>query len=138
MVGIMLGQVFSNPSGGSGAITLSDVSVAGVDRAGFKLDADGNAYELQANFGGFFQIFQWITPLTGMDQYDVRATLVGGDPPPVGTFAAWLNLGADRTWGFVSAQPPFDKESEISIEIRRVSDGVVVASSTVTLTVPGS
>ena len=76
---------------------------------------------------------QWLVSGAASD-YDVRATVVSGavngSSDPTGT---WLNLGTSRTWQRRQTALGFSSVS-LLVEIRRVSDLVVVDSANITLT----
>lgn len=67
--------------------------------------------------------------------YEVRATLAAGDAVDTGTVGSWLSLGTTRTWTQdVTVNANDTDSSTLTVEIRRVSDSVVVDTATVTLT----
>ena len=80
------------------------------------------------------QSFSWIDPQVGMDQFDVRATLLSGPAPPIGTLNTWLNLGTDRTWGYDPSDGD-DHTTKLTVEIRNSSSGGVLDSAIITLIV---
>lgn len=73
--------------------------------------------------------YQWVTNGTPSD-YEVRATVnSGGVSSGSAATGSWLAMTSSRTWQRTSPGSP-----SLTIEIRRVSDSVVVASATVTIT----
>lgn len=74
----------------------------------------------------------WITPQTGMADYQARATLIFGALTS-GTAGSWLSLGTTRTWSISTSAPGDLVEAQLLIEIRRVSDGAILASADVYL-----
>lgn len=67
----------------------------------------------------------WLIRGTGAD-FEVRASGRTGSLPS-GTFDTWLPLSSTRTWTLTSSSG-VDKTCSFTLEIRRASDGVVVAS----------
>jgi hypothetical protein len=116
-----------------GAITFVGTSVDGTQYAEWTISFDGFTYE-RDTAGAADQAAAWIDPQVGMGLYQVRATLVSGRPP-AGTFGTWLPLSDAWTWGYAGATT--EKECNITIEIRRASDGVIVGSGSVDLLVTG-
>lgn len=81
----------------------------------------------------------WIAPRTGMANYQVRASLLFGELSS-GTTDTWLALGTTRTWQIqapVGGEAAGLSEAQLLIEIRRTSDGAVLASTQVYLSVSG-
>jgi hypothetical protein len=75
----------------------------------------------------------WLVPGTGAALYEIMAHKNWGRTPSTGdALDAWLNLAAQRGWGF-SAATTLDKECELAVTIRRVSDLVVMATGTIHL-----
>lgn len=73
----------------------------------------------------------WIVPQTGMGNYQVLASLLEGELSS-GTVGTWLSLSTSRSWEVSS--PDFDlNQASLLIQIRRASDSVVVASTSVYL-----
>lgn len=79
----------------------------------------------------------WITPQVGMSKYEIRATTNSqvGAGTFSGTVNAWLALTSNRSW---SANRPSSAGAgtdtwQLSIQIRRASDAVVVDTATITL-----
>lgn len=64
--------------------------------------------------------------------YEVRATLASGDTPS-GTLATWLLLSTTRSWSLTQSVAG-TKTCNLTIEIRRVSDSVVLDTATATIT----
>lgn len=76
----------------------------------------------------------WITPTSNAGNYSARMTLNSGSAYTSGTVGAWLNLGTTRTWSLTeSRNGVFSSSNSGTIEIRRDSDSVVVASATITM-----
>ncbi len=131
----MLGIEIMKRLGGSSlsGIVLADVYLSGKTECIWTLDNDGFTYR-EKNGGARNQSFPWLNPQMGMSGYAVRATQISGDVPD-GTLGAWLNLGTDRSWGLGSDAGVLD--CTLTIEIRRVSDSVVVKTITLHLFVSG-
>lgn len=73
----------------------------------------------------------WLTSGLNSD-VEVRATLVTGTNPTSGTMATWQALSTTRSWAN-AVTVPGAKSTDILVEIRRVSDQVVIDSATITL-----
>jgi hypothetical protein len=71
----------------------------------------------------------WLTPKTGMSNYEARATVTSGTLTS-GTTGAWQSLGTSRTWTLTTSGIA---QVVMTIEIRRASDAVVQDSATITL-----
>lgn len=121
-------------SGSASPVSSLDDSVVGRTYVQWTIAADGFTYK-RKNVAPLFQAGPWINPQSGMNQYEVRATLEDGDTP-LGTLDVWLNLGTDRTWSL--SAPDDDKSCNLTIEIRRASDAVVVDTMTISLFASGT
>jgi hypothetical protein len=121
---------FSSVGGGGapGTVAISDDSDAGLHDAAYRLEGDGDI----SHFGGA-DIGDWLSPKSGMDQYEVRATLDSGNTPTGSALNAWLNLGSDRSWALSAPGTGTFKSCTLTIEIRRVSDHVIVDTASVYL-----
>ena len=92
------------------------------------------SYSLQSDgaiaFTNILDVRYWITPQSGMSDYEVLATLNYGALAS-GTIGSWEDLSVTRTWeltansGFVQAQ--------IILQIRRIGTTTVLDSATITL-----
>jgi hypothetical protein len=72
----------------------------------------------------------WTWLLSGLNSdYQVRLTVVSGTTPGGSSSGSWLSLGTSRSWTLTT---PGDFNS-VTVEIRRVSDSVVIATATVTM-----
>lgn len=82
--------------------------------------------------GGFVTLGSWVIPTANAGNYEVRATLNSGSLTS-GTTGSWLALSTTRTW--VRQRIAIGSSSaNLTIEVRRASDGLVMASKTVDLT----
>lgn len=130
----MLGiEILKRLGSGMGGVDLVDAAVSGTKYAQWTIANDGFTYE-RHNSGAAVKSVAWINPQSGTDQYEVQATVSSGDIPP-GTIGAWLGLAESQTWGWVNQLA--QRTCDLLIEIRRVSDSVVVDSATITLFVAG-
>jgi hypothetical protein len=130
----MLGsQLIKLMGGGNSGITLTDSAVFGTTSAHFTLGGDGFVY-LAYGSGAPVKGYAWINPQVGMDLFEVKATVLSGNLPS-GTIGSWVNTGSSHTWGFSSTS---EKECDLGLEIRRVSDSVVVGSATINISVSGT
>jgi hypothetical protein len=78
-------------------------------------------------------IGNWVTPTGNAGLYEVRATLNSGAVSS-GTTGSWLALTSTRTWT-VTRGTVGVSSANLTIEVRRASDGVVLGSAPVVLTV---
>lgn len=76
--------------------------------------------------------FTWLLSGASSD-YAVRATLDSGDTP-AGTLGTWTTISSTREWSLTQITNGF-KSCSLTIEVRRVSDSVVLGSCTFTLDV---
>ncbi len=77
-------------------------------------------------------IGDWVTPTGNANLYEVRATLNSGAVSS-GTTGSWLALTSTRTWT-VTRSVIGTSNANLTIEVRRASDSVVVGSALVDLT----
>ena len=100
--------------------------------------ADATASFTLANTGNYSSLGNiaapsgaWVNPGANAGLYEARATVNSGSVTS-GTTGSWLALTADRTW--TRTQTSVGSSSAgLGMEIRRASDGTVVASFTVNL-----
>ena len=101
----------------------------GTAEAAYILNSNGNAQLLQdgntTNVSG-----EWLVFGTN-SAFEVRATLNSGSLSS-GTTGTWLSLGTTRTW--TVQETAGTKTANLTIEIRRASDGTVLDSCTVDIT----
>lgn len=97
----------------------------------WRIDADGFTYVFSG--GSPIQDLSWISPQSGMSNYDVRATWLSGDVPSGSALSTWLNLSADRTWNWGGTVT-----SRINVEIRQSSTGSIIDSAIIKFHVPFS
>lgn len=104
--------------------------------ARYRLNSDGSVYSITNN-GGTVALEVWKLGGAAGD-YEARATVNSGALTGIGNSAtgSWLNLGTTRTWGCstVSPPPPSSNTCNMTIEVRRASDGVVLDSASVVVT----
>ena len=126
------------PSGGGGdssGIVLADDFVGNVRIAEWTLGYDGYVYHRQGS-GAAVKKGPWINPQVGMNLYQVNVTVTSGDSPDQGDLGNWDNLGSvSLTWGFHTVYTPYD--SDLQVQIRRASDGTILKTTALTLTVYG-
>lgn len=78
--------------------------------------------------------FTWLISGAAAD-YEVRVTTASGTGFAGDALATWLGLGSTRTWRLTRASPDGTTTGTANVEIRRVSDSVVIAGPvTFTLT----
>ena len=82
------------------------------------------------------EVSKWLTPQTDMSDYEIRATLSGGDTPS-GTFDTWQSLGTTRSWELATGIPEEFVVASVLIEIRWTGNNVVQDSATYSLSASG-
>jgi hypothetical protein len=96
--------------------------------AGYQIRGDGDIIETVN--ASSIDIGDWITPKVNMANYQVRATLNSGGPLTASSATGvWLSSGV---W-LVNQSGVGSRGANLTIEIRRAADGVVLDSATVTL-----
>jgi hypothetical protein len=95
--------------------------------AGYELTSGGDIRGTTAD-NTMSDIGDWIAPKTNMADYEVVATLLSGSL--TGTFGTPLSLGTTRIWQLAQASAGTSTGSML-IEIRRISDSVVMDSATI-------
>lgn len=85
----------------------------------------------------------WITPQSGMPQFDVRAVKTSGNGTVWGSaLSTWLNCGTSRTWGVTSSAGSNNtKNATLQISISETGqatplDTVTVELSAITTNIP--
>ena len=119
------------------SIQLSNESVVagGVDppltsvTAGYELGSDGHVYK-SAN-GAQTKLGDWITPQSGMGNYECEFTLSSGSALSSNTASTWANLGTTQSCALTKGPGTFT--SHVSVQIRDVATHTVQATCTVTL-----
>ncbi len=130
---------FSDFSGGD-VISLVGATEVAIDvapataGAGYQLTSGGLE---QSGIGTassipYSTIGDWVTPTANANLYEVRATLNSGAVSS-GPTGSWLALTSTRTWT-VTRSVIGTSNANLTIEVRRVSDSVVVGSALVDLT----
>lgn len=125
---------------GRGTPTLStdgvtDQGVNGVSGANARLrwGADGVLYSRRSTIdaGAEATVRDWLTPKLGMAQFEIRWTTVSGTLT-TGTSGVWNNMGSDVNYAVNRAFGAGTGTNACTgnVEIRRASDGVVVAGPT--------
>lgn len=93
-------------------------------------------YELNSSGTGSatgFGTWSWL--LSGLNSdYQVRATVTSGPTPTGSPTASWLSLGTTRNWALTQSGVG-SQTTYLTIEIRRVSDTVVIDTATAVITV---
>lgn len=100
---------------------------------GYRINSNGKAQRKETPAGSYTDIEDWLGVGTN-SLYEVRGTLLSssGTATRSGTLDVWLACTSTREWALEKAAIGTSTWS-IKIEIRRVSDGVIVASCTVNL-----
>jgi hypothetical protein len=122
--------------GGGGSVTLNNAS-ASTETVRF---ASAYAYySLYSGGGGDYSDAGSITTFTWLNSgssssYQVKATKVSGSTPS-GNLGTWDSMASTNTWSLTkSGATAGTLTCSLTIQIRRVSDSVVVATATVSLT----
>ena len=94
--------------------------------ATYSLNSDGSLTST-GNAGGF-----WVTPQVGMDLFEVRAILNAGTLTS-GALNTWVPLSVSRAWVNTQDTGQGAVTANLTIQIRRTGDSVVLASATVNI-----
>lgn len=131
MLGSELMKILGGGSaaGSGSAIILDSDTIRTNDLGPWKIDNDGFTYQWVPVFAQYILKATWIAPQSGMNLFDVRATLLSGQVPTVGTLNTWQNLGTDREWGWSDEN---GHNSQLKIEIRLSSTQSVVHTAIIT------
>lgn len=105
---------------------FSDDVLPGIGKAGFRLNANGNAEQRLQN--AYSVLETWLDTGVNSD-YQVRATLTGGVTPN-GTLDTWLSLSTSREWNITEGGST-PSTSYILIEIRSAATGVVIDTANI-------
>lgn len=98
----------------------------------FRYDSDGHVYTSTTTASPATDRGRWCDPVEYASLYQIRVTRTGGSETAFtsGTLATWLALSSDREWRLTESTDGFaQRDIEFTIEIRRASDSVVVATS---------
>lgn len=101
---------------------------------GIRLAADGTATNVRNAQGNQAISGEWARPIDAGNGalYEARVTVTSGTLTN-GTTGSWLALSSQRDWD-VQRSTVGSKACTFTLEIRRVSDSVVVASASYTIT----
>jgi autotransporter-associated beta strand protein len=99
--------------------------------AGFALYSTGSIGVVEGSALSYANVGTWRLSGASSD-YEARVTVNSGSLTS-GTTGSWLALSASREW-YLARTTSGTSTATITVEIRRVSDSVVVASKSVTLT----
>lgn len=112
--------------GAANLVQFSDQTVEGAGLAGYRLNADGFAYERLSAGGGYTNLLEaWIVPQTGMSGYESRATLNSG-ALSTGTTGSWQSLSLSQSWASTTT-------ANLTIEIRDATTLAVLDSAVIFL-----
>jgi hypothetical protein len=101
-------------------------------QAGYQLSSAGDVEELTGLGPTVTDVGDWISPKLGMGNYEVRATLNSGTSPTGSALNTWLVLSTSRFWQ-IQRTTIGTNLSQLLIEIRLASSGVVMDSATIDL-----
>lgn len=130
--------IYVNDAGTWRATYVSDpisIGVTSVDRndggslAQYQLNSDGSIYTNPA--GSLVAAGTWTSFAATAGDYESRMTIVSGGVSG-GTIGTWENLGTTRTWSR-NAASGFSDSVNLTLEIRRASDGVVLDSKSISI-----
>lgn len=120
-------------------IALADLTalaqaVASAATAQYQLGNDGNVSATQGS-NTLIDVGDWITPQTNMANYEARVDMTSGSLSS-GTTGAWQSLATSRVWVLNRSAIAGDGTSTAqgTVQIRRASDAVVLATATITWT----
>lgn len=135
MTGILLGPRSGTGSGGGvtpGTVTLANNDIIDMP-ARWYIQPDGYTYIhnlLETSRGP-----TWITPRVGMELFEVMVSLAGGSDPLEFILGdgldVWIPLSVGGGWGYSPIGPTV--EGTLNVQIRRISDGVVVDTADIYL-----
>lgn len=91
--------------------------------ASYRINNDGFVY-YGAN-GTFTSQYQWITPTSAANDYEVYATLTSGGGFTAGTFGAWVAVSGDPTWTMTQAVIGTNI-SDVTYQVRKVGTTTVL------------
>lgn len=130
---LKLGGGSFTPYLAGGSYTDSEVD-PGLAICGIRLGTDGTATNVRLVLGNQAITGEWGRPITASigSSYEARVTLTSGTLT-TGTTGSWLALSSQRDWD-VQRNTIGSKACTFTLEIRRVSDSVVVASASYTIT----
>lgn len=125
----ILAPLVGGASGSTVSLTLFSEIVnelgAAPATASYSLQSDGRIV-----FTNQFDEQFWITPQSGMSDYEVLATLTSGTLTS-GTTSVWLGLGTTRTWSITT--PSGLRTTQFILQLREVGGTEVLASATINL-----
>lgn len=141
-----LKRLFVVDAGGTSRLVFEAVAVAisnqnldgtatspGSADARYQLTSGGDVQTRESPAATFTDVGDWITPKSAAgSDYEARMTKQSGNGTlDFGTEATWESLGTTRTWGISHSSIGTARTYVGLCEIRRASDGTVVASATI-------
>ena len=108
----------------------------GVAKGSIELLNTGVMQKTQNLGGGTTTVQNWLNSSVFVSLFEARYTILTGPALDIGTAATWQALSTSREWGYQSAIA--DNAGTGTLEIRRASSGVVVATCAVTMEADGS
>lgn len=115
--GIILSNGSTNSSGG------------GARTAAYRASSDGLIYH--GDNGVFTSQYRWEQSASTTADFEIRADVTTGSVS--GTTGAWLNAGTTRDWSVTDAVISGGVYAAMTLQIRVLATGVVVATSTIEL-----
>lgn len=112
--------------------SIDAVVLSGPAEASLTLENDGDIVRVTTD-AGTADVGDWITPKSAAGgAYEVYVTVNSGTLSS-GTSGSWLSLGTSQTWTRACLDGGSESVS-ITVELRKAASGVVMATSTISLT----
>ena len=119
-----------------GSVSAIGTDAVGIAKGSVALLNTGVMEKTQNLGGGTTTVQNWLNSSVFVSQFEARYTILTGPALDIGTAATWQALSTSREWGYQTALA--DNAGTGTLEIRRASSGVVVATCAVTLEADGS
>lgn len=123
-----------------GTIDFAGGSASGTTLARFTFQSDG---QTDSNSDGSHSFGHWLTPQSGMSQFEIKAHKINSFDNSPGTpsdsLDTWLNLGTSRGWQLkLPAGSSISKSCSLQIQFRKAGTTTILATATVDLEVIGT
>lgn len=114
------------------ALSPTSTVAAGTATCQFELTNGGDIRMTTVN-NTVNDVGDWITPKNSFSLFEVMLTVNSGTSPSGSAVGSWLNLGTTRNWQISQAVLGINSNN-CTVQIRRASSGVVMATSAVNMT----
>jgi hypothetical protein len=120
----------------SSPITLTSRSVSTnlasfVSTATYQLTSAGDIMTSQSSSTALIDVADWLSPKSGMSNYQVRRASGGCNGPPVGT---WIQLNTSPSWSITVGSPNTSASCSMTLEISAVANpSLILATATISL-----